>query len=622
MSADGVGHGSTGNGVGVPALADGGGGGVHGVRVDIPPVGQPGAGGGGGGAMGSSVGGSPAPSVGGTEEPRRGRGRPRGSLSGPRGGGAGRGRGRGRGGAAGGAVGGRQSVAELGAEAGEDDGEMLEGAEDGEKKKSRREIVELEFAELNRSVPHVRTGRAANGCVTFVTQGVIPEHYAESTFPPVLVEREVCSPLGSHMATMASASMCWRTVQDTWVDGVLPCARNTGPCLSICRQNHTPNMPDDFKEMAYLVACVNCMPSLNGCAVPTPDTRLKWSADYQTVVGLRMRQTTLEERFRQQQAVGQQARAPRTFLGIRMPDADGMTYGRDDAMDEEAFVSCNPLVFVVSIVPVFYLLDGEERKDTFWIGTVIPQPGVDVVRCFEKLGKPLNATQGLDIKVAADRRDRWMHLNYVEPFQSYKLQVQEWDHVLAPGTADNLTDRRHAYLVMNPTSVVHKIIQALPNGVEECQMVGLPAICEEVDVDRMYANHLANWHMCIAWSQEFWKLWEAIQATRGSDRRFIPPLNLPVVPGTPFRGRDDPDTYYSILGTPPLNMLWKPMLEFDTRLSYEEFCIGRLPILVQGTLMSWIFDGDIHEFLGVETEVLTEDKVFEKYYRDKNSALN
>eukprot|EP00961_Rhodomonas_salina_P179622 2423844-Rhodomonas_salina.2 len=38
--------------------------------------------------------------------------------------------------------------------------------------------------------------------------------------------------------------------------------------------------------------------------------------------------------------------------------------------------------------------------------------------------------------------------------------------------------------------------------------------------------------------------------------------------------------------------------------------------------MSWIFDCDIHEFLGAETEVLTEDKVFEKYYWDKNSVLN
>eukprot|EP00961_Rhodomonas_salina_P179621 2423844-Rhodomonas_salina.1 len=166
-----------------------------------------------------------------------------------------------------------------------------------------------------------------------------------------------------------------------------------------------------------------------------------------------------------------------------------------------------------------------------------------------------------------EKREQCCGLNYVEPFQSYKLQVQEWDHLLAQGTADNLTDLRHAYLVMNPTLVIHKIIQSLPDGVEECHMVGLPLIAEEADIYCMYENHLTNWHMSIAWSQEFWKLWEAIQATKCGDHRHIPPLNLPVVPGTPFHGLDDQETYYSLLGTPPLNMLWKPMLEFDVLLS-------------------------------------------------------
>lgn len=64
------------------------------------------------------------------------------------------------------------------------------------------------------------------------------------------------------------------------------------------------------------------------------------------------------------------------------------------------------------------------------------------------------------------------------------------------------------------------------------------------------------------------------------------------------------------------------MLDFDSRLAFEEFFIGKLPILVQGPLMAWIFDWDIHEFLGTESESMTEDKIFDLYYRNKNSALD
>eukprot|EP00961_Rhodomonas_salina_P123846 1669135-Rhodomonas_salina.1 len=64
------------------------------------------------------------------------------------------------------------------------------------------------------------------------------------------------------------------------------------------------------------------------------------------------------------------------------------------------------------------------------------------------------------------------------------------------------------------------------------------------------------------------------------------------------------------------------MLQFDPRMSYDEFFVGKLPILVQGTLMAWIFDGDIHEFLGAETEEMLEDKIFDKYYSNRNSVLD
>eukprot|EP00961_Rhodomonas_salina_P266089 3596540-Rhodomonas_salina.1 len=76
---------------------------------------------------------------------------------------------------------------------------------------------------------------------------------------------------------MASVNMFWRTLPDTWVNNTLPFVRHTGPALSLCHRNHTPNLPKDFKELAYLVSSINSMPYFDGCIVPTPQTRLKWS---------------------------------------------------------------------------------------------------------------------------------------------------------------------------------------------------------------------------------------------------------------------------------------------------------------------------------------------------------
>eukprot|EP00961_Rhodomonas_salina_P110246 1483800-Rhodomonas_salina.1 len=519
-----------------------------------------------------------------------------------------------------------RDVSNLAEEAADDDGEMvhegMEGAGD-EQKKSRQETVELLFAELNQNVIRAQVGHTEDGFTCFLNEDVVPESYRDNCFRPILPNEEgYCSPLDTHMRSMNSVSRSWRTVRETWVNETLPCTRNTGPCLSICRKNHTPNMPEDFKELAYLVCAVNSMPTFDGCIVPTPDTRLKWSSDFQHIVGVQYRQPNVEERHRQQQAVDRGASEKRVFMGATVPDADSMTYGRDDSLDGEAFVSCDPVTLVVSIVPVHYTYEGEQCKQTFWVATVIPQPGVDVVRCFERLGKPLSVNSLMDIRLANERRNRWAHLNYVEPFHSYNLQVQEWDYLFTPGTSDNYTDRRHPYLSMNSTSVIHKIIQSLPNGVEDCYMVGLPPVVDTEDLHKLYENHLANWHMCIEWATEFSKLSQAIASCRGGDRRYIPPLNLPVVPGYVFRKRGSGPCFYSLLGEPPLNFLWKPMLDIDSRIAFEEFFIGKLPILVQGTLMAWIFDGDINEFLGTESDVLTEDKIFDRYYRNKNSALD
>lgn len=207
---------------------------------------------------------------------------------------------------------------------------------------------------------------------------------------------------------------------------------------------------------------------------------------------------------------------------------------------------------------------------------------------------------------------------------------------------DHYTDRRHPYATMSPSATMHKILRALPDGVENCRVIGMPSIDNEDELAKMYTGHVEAWKMSIQWAVEFEKLSQAIQAVRPSERRYIPALNLPPVPGMPFRSREG-EIYYSLTGDPPLSFLWKPMLTLDPKMAFDEFIVGKLPVLVQGTLMAWIFDGDVHEFLGddhepmsevrvvspafLETRTLTrglswQDKIFDKYYRNHNTALD
>lgn len=459
------------------------------------------------------------------------------------------------------------------------------------------------FAELNERVVRPKVSQGENGFTLFLNGEAVCGKYNDLAFEGVQANpNHHCEPGSQFLHTMASVNMFWRTVSEDCLNTMLPFTRNTGPCLSICRRNHTPNLPEDFKELAYLVSCVNSMPNYDGCIVPTPETRLKWSPDHHHVVGLRHMQAGIEERYRHKEEVERQGPEAKTFLGIEVPRADAVGFARDDASDDDVFVTVDVAMLVVSIVPVLYEKEGQQFKETYWVGTVLPQPGVDLLRCLEKLGRPPGVQHPQDARLAQERANRWAHLNYVEPYRCYKLSIREWDLLASGSVADNLTDRRHPYLTMNPTSTLHKIIQSLPHGVERCQIVGMPPVHSGEDFRRLYDIHVENWHMCIQWAKEFSALSEQIWQLPPSSRRFIPPLNLPAVPGTPFLDGAGEVTY-SILGEPPLNFLWKPMLQMDSRLSYEEFFVGKLPKLVQGTLMSWIFDGDILEFIGTEQEV-------------------
>eukprot|EP00961_Rhodomonas_salina_P266090 3596540-Rhodomonas_salina.2 len=72
--------------------------------------------------------------------------------------------------------------------------------------------------------------------------------------------------------------------------------------------------------------------------------------------------------------------------------ADSVAYRREATMDEDVFLSCDVAMLTISVVPVCYSLGGKEYKETYWVATVLPQPGVDLLRCIERLGKPIMVT--------------------------------------------------------------------------------------------------------------------------------------------------------------------------------------------------------------------------------------
>lgn len=301
---------------------------------------------------------------------------------------------------------GQVTIEQLGANIAEDD-ETGSTMDTGEKKMSKREAVELMFAELNQGVSRVRVRQASNGLPTIVNEEVLPPNFLETAFEGVHANPEgFCSPSEKHMWTMASVSMNWRTLPAHWVNCSLPFARNTGPCLTLCRRNHTPNPPDDFRELAYLVAAVNTLPNYDGCIVPTPETRLKWNADYTHIIGMQHVEAGVEERERQNEELSRRGVRKKIYMGMELPQPDEISYSESGSSTQEVFVTCDVATLVLSILPVIYELGGREYKETFWIATVLPQPGVDIVRCMERIGKPHLVHIPRDVKTAQVMRPR------------------------------------------------------------------------------------------------------------------------------------------------------------------------------------------------------------------------
>lgn len=488
---------------------------------------------------------------------------------------------------------------------------------------TRQQKVELLFSNANNSISCAQSSQSVDGYAIFKSSTAVSEEYKARACKETWenVNNNLVPPV-ELMGSMCATAACWRVVDSDWINKRLPFARNTGPCVSFCRKNHTPNIPDDFKQLAYFVSCINGMPNYDECIVPTENTILKWSSDGNHILGMQHTNADIEERMRQRSVVSDSVESKKqTFMGLEIPCADEVAYMRDDSMDDTTHVTVDPIMLVVSVVPVFYTKEDEDFKETFWIATLIPLPGVNILKCIEKVCRPFDLRNNMDRDSAKERSDLWKRLCCVECFQSYNISVREWDHAFTMDTFDNYTDRRHPFSVMSTSSVMHKILHALPPDVECCSIFGMPKLNTADNIQKFYENHVTQWELSIRWVEEFNEMSKLMFGLRQCDRKYVPKLNLPVVPGMAMQIGTD-YVYYNQLGNTPLNMLWKPMLTLDFRTLYDNFFCGKLPMLAQGTLMSWIFDGDIDEFLSDEYGQASEEKVFDKYYRGHNKVLD
>ncbi len=91
---------------------------------------------------------------------------------------------------------------------------------------------------------------------------------------------------------------------------------------------------------------------------------------------------------------------------------------------------------VLNMVPMRYTHQGWDFKETYWVETVIPQQGVHLVLCLEKLGKPPGILQMMDQHPAQDSLNCWAHLCCVE----HNLWMREWD--LLPLTISQIAATR------------------------------------------------------------------------------------------------------------------------------------------------------------------------------------
>ena len=496
--------------------------------------------------------------------------------------------------------------------------------------KSRENDVQLCFMQANQ-VRNPQSKQSEDGHAIFLNGGAILPGYLSCAAKEVW---ENCDndlkPPATYLRSMATVSRSWRIISPEWVNKDLTWARNTGPCLCFCIDSHTPNLPQTVKELAWLVSCINNMTNYDECVLPTENTRLKWNESFTHIVGIQHVKETECEMNKQLDTIrASYNRREKRIFGCCIPNADEISYKQqeDEETDDKEFVTVDAASLLVSIVPSRYQFpeDDERLKKTFWVATILPQPGLNLLRCIEKICKPFDPRNTSEVQAAEERSKIWSKLCAKEASQSYNMTMQPWDSKYSNDALDNYSDRKHPFQTASVSSTYHKMLQAIPCDADEHSVAftGMPKYCNEQGIHDYYKYHILQKDMAKQWVQEFDDMMKIAMSLRTRDRQYIPPINFPVVPGMPMQ-MGTAYVYFQQLPDAPLNLLWKPMERTDLRLSFMSFSAGNLPSLFEGLLMTWMMSGNIDEFVPEADSSceVSEAVLFERYYKGKNSAID
>jgi hypothetical protein len=496
--------------------------------------------------------------------------------------------------------------------------------------KSRENEVQLCFMQANQ-VRNPQSKQSEDGHAIFLNGGAILPGYLSCAAKEVWENSENdLEPASVYLRSMATVSRSWRIISPEWVNKDLTWARNTGPCLCFCIDSHTPNLPQTIKELAWLVSCINNMTNYDECVLPTENTRLKWNESFTHIVGIQHAKETYGEMNKQLdslQAIN--TRRERRIFGCCIPNADEISYKQndDEEIEDKEFVTVDAALLVVSIVPARYQFpdDDERQKKTFWVATILPQPGLNLLKCIEKICKPFDPRNTSEVQAAEERCKVWSKLCAKEASQAYNITMQPWDSKYSSSALDNYSDRKHPFQTASVSSTYHKMLQAIPQDADEHSVafIGMPKFCDAQGIHDYYKYHMLQKDMAREWVQEFDNMMKIATGLRARDRQYIPAITFPVVPAMPMQMGTE-YVYFQQLPEAPLNLLWKPMEKTDLRLSFMSFSTGNLPSLFEGMLMTWMMSGNIDEFVP-ETDAcceVSEALLFERYYKGKNSAID
>ena len=408
------------------------------------------------------------------------------------------------------------------------------------------------------------------------------------------------------------------------------------PRVQVVRRHNSPMLPDDIKTLAWIVDAINNLDYLNGCAVKTPQTRLKFKREthaqeinqVQWVVDCELRQRNL----------GDFTHGDIDDDGILIQSAEQAMQIRHMESEGNMYQSGDLVHMIVQVFPVTYkkemLEDSPVIRDTYWVATLVSAPGVDLSTLIQKVTEPAGGgAKQLAIDLARQRQAHWTEIVTGELSDGYSIKSGQHDrHGLKQGSTDDAGSCVNLSNLMNPMAIFQKIyygVREQGGRMRSIRAPGLPVINTQTDWDEYYAQLRTSESEYQTWRNSFAEAKSKIVS--GIDTRpvshqtyFMPHIFFPRI-GTSSEGNDRYGFFEA-----PLTLLYQRMDPPRNDVLRGDFALSQLPMLAKCLLKDWVFYSgtgtggivNMDVFLGSTRVPASEKAVFALYYGSQYSAIN